>query len=166
MSGPPKSPNFLIKILLTIIFFPCLSAGNFSTILLPILHAFKKYVEYLYRHLFFEDTCTNIRVTFKHVLRRLKNIAPYNFSTHQPIVNLFMDITANGFGKPHTNFGVLLSMYVWVMTVSNMGCWFFSDLEIGARIFYEDVPIETFNLSFESTQNMHNNMVLKLPAQR
>ena len=29
----------------------------------------------------------------------------------------------------------------------------FSDLDVGACIFYENVPIETFNISFESTQN-------------
>ena len=57
-------------------------------------------------------------------------------STPQRIVNLFMDITAKGFGKPHTNFGVLLSMHAWVMTVSKLGCrFFFSDLDVGAYIF-------------------------------
>ena len=29
----------------------------------------------------------------------------------------------------------------------------FSDLDVGACIFYKNVPIETFNISFESTQN-------------
>ena len=31
---------------------------------------------------------------------------------------------------------------------------FFSNLDVGAYIFNEYVPIETFNISFESTQNM------------
>ena len=31
---------------------------------------------------------------------------------------------------------------------------FLSDLDVGACIFYENVSIETFNISFESTQNM------------
>ena len=30
---------------------------------------------------------------------------------------------------------------------------FFNDLDIGAYIFQENVPIETFNVSFESMQN-------------
>ena len=30
---------------------------------------------------------------------------------------------------------------------------FFSDLDLGTCIFKENVPIETFNISFESTQN-------------
>ena len=44
-----------------------------------------------------------------------------------------------------------------------MSTYFFSDLDVGACIVYEYVPIETFNTSFESTQS--KNMVLKLPAQ-
>ena len=39
------------------------------------------------------------------------------------------------------------------MTVSNLGCRFFSDLDVGACIFKDIVPIETFNVSFENTQN-------------
>ncbi len=31
--------------------------------------------------------------------------------------------------------------------------FFLSDLDVGACIFYENMPIETFNISFESTQN-------------
>ena len=31
--------------------------------------------------------------------------------------------------------------------------FFFSDLDVGTCIFYENVPIETFNISIESTQN-------------
>ena len=30
---------------------------------------------------------------------------------------------------------------------------FFSDLDVGAYIFKENVPIETFNIPIESTQN-------------
>ena len=30
---------------------------------------------------------------------------------------------------------------------------FFSDLDVGACIFQEDVPVEIFNISFECTQN-------------
>ena len=39
---------------------------------------------------------------------------------------------------------------------------FFNDLDVGACVFYENVPIETFNLLFECTMN---SMVLKF-AQR
>ena len=61
-----------------------------------------------------------------------------------------MDITANS----HTKFGVLLPMRVWAITISNLGCRFiFSDLDVGAHIFLENVPIEILNKSFESTQN-------------
>ena len=31
--------------------------------------------------------------------------------------------------------------------------WRCSDLDVGACIFYRDVPIQTFNILFESTQN-------------
>ena len=31
----------------------------------------------------------------------------------------------------------------------------FSDLDVGACIFYENVPIGTWHLSFQSTQNKH-----------
>ena len=41
-------------------------------------------------------------------------------------------------------------MQAWVMTVSNLGC---SGRDVGARIFKEISPVETFNISFESTQN-------------
>ena len=43
------------------------------------------------------------------------------------------------FGKPHTNFSVLLSIHTCV-----------NDLDVGACI---NVPVETFNIPFESTQN-------------
>ena len=43
-------------------------------------------------------------------------------------------------------------MHAWVMTVSNYGCRF-SDLDVGACIFQENVPIEISNISIESTQN-------------
>ena len=32
-------------------------------------------------------------------------------------------------------------------------CRFFCELDVGACIFYENVSIETFNISFEGTQN-------------
>ena len=34
------------------------------------------------------------------------------------------------------------------------GADFFCDLDVGTYIFYEIVPIETSNISFEGTQNM------------
>ena len=34
-----------------------------------------------------------------------------------------------------------------------MQIFFVSDLDVGACIFYENEPIETFNTSFRSTQN-------------
>ena len=39
------------------------------------------------------------------------------------------------------------------MVVSNLGAMFFSDLDVGTCIFLENVSIEIFNISFESTQN-------------
>ena len=57
--------------------FSYLCAGNFSTILLLILWAFKWYVECLYRHIFLEDTCTNIKVT-------KKISAPQVWNSHNP----------------------------------------------------------------------------------
>ena len=40
------------------------------------------------------------------------------------------------------------------MTVELWGrLFFFSDLDVGACIFQENVPIETFNISIEITQN-------------
>ena len=63
-----------------------------------------------------------------------------------------MVITAKGFENSHTIFGVLLSMHVSVLTVSNLGCRF-SDLDIGARVFEENMPIETFKKLFQSTLN-------------
>ena len=56
------NPNFL-TFLITITFPPCPCACNFSTILLLILCAFKWCVECLYRHIFLEDACTNIKVS-------------------------------------------------------------------------------------------------------
>ena len=44
------------------------------------------------------------------------------------------------------------------MTVTNMGVKiFFSDLEVGACIFQENMSIETFNISIESTRISSNN---------
>ena len=59
------------------------------------------------------------------VLRCAQNTAPFNFLKSECIVDLFMDITVKGFGKPHTNFGVLLPMHAWAWTVSNLGCMHF-----------------------------------------
>ena len=56
-----KVVTFVFEI--TIVFLPYLCAGNFSIILLLILCAFKWYGECLYRHIFLEDTCTNIKAT-------------------------------------------------------------------------------------------------------
>ena len=57
-------PKYLHHILITVTFFlPCV--GNFSTILLLSLFAFKWYVEYLYRQVFLENTCSNITATQK-----------------------------------------------------------------------------------------------------
>ena len=44
------------------------------------------------------------------------------------------------------------------------GADLFCDLDVGACIFQENMPIETVNTLFESTQN--NNMRIKSPAQR
>ena len=47
------------------------------------------------------------------------NTAPYIFTT-QYLVNLFIDITAMGLGKSHTNFGVLLAKHGLVITVGSL----------------------------------------------
>ena len=62
----PEKSWFLITLLITITPPrppPYLCASNFRTILLLILCAFKWYVECLDKHIFLEDTCTNIKVT-------------------------------------------------------------------------------------------------------
>ena len=41
-----------------------------------------------------------------------------NTSTHTKISSY---ISQTGFGKPHTDFGALLSMHAWVITVSTWG---------------------------------------------
>ena len=42
---------------------------------------------------------------------------------------------------------------------------FFSDLDVGTRIFYDNVLMETFKISFENAQNKQQ-YGIKLPAQR
>ena len=42
-------------------------------------------------------------------------------------------------------------MYAWVVTVELC-----SDLDVGACFLKRNVPIETFNISFECTQNKRN----------
>ena len=95
------------------------------------------------------------------VLRRVQSTAPYNFSTTQHILNMIHGYRATGFEKPYTNFGVLLSMPEW-FTVG------YDCFKLGVQIFLVTlmlVPIETFNISFESTQNnlQYGN---KFPEQR
>ena len=46
-----------------------------------------------------------------------------------------MDITAKGFGKPHTNFDVLLSMHAEFDCGALHIQFFFSDLDVGTCIF-------------------------------
>ena len=59
-----------------------------------------------------------------------------------------------GFAKSQTNFGVVFSMHEWVMTVGLWECrFFFNDLDVGHLASKKKVPIETFNVSFESTKN-------------
>ena len=41
-----------------------------------------------------------------------------------------------------------------------LGCRFFSDFDVGGCIFQENVPIETFSTSFESTPT-RNGMVIR-----
>ena len=64
-----------------------------------------------------------------------------------------INITVIGFGKSHTNFVLLLPMHGWIL-LRVWGCRLLSDHDAGACFFKENVPIETFNISFESTQNM------------
>ena len=83
-------------------------------------------------------------VVIRNVLKKNRDFSGPNFLL--PLVNLIM--LAKGFGDSHTKFGVLLSRRGLDVT----GLFFLSDL-VGACIFQENVPIETFNISFESTQN-------------
>ena len=71
-----------------------------------------------------------------------------------------MDITAKDFGKPH-NFCVVVVVVVVVIhacVIYDSGAlhvllFFLSNFDdVGACIFLEKVSIETFNISFESTQ--------------
>ena len=66
------------------------------------------------------------------ILRYVLKTVPYNFSTQQHLVHPINRYHSKGFGNSQTKFGVLSSMHVWVMTVSNLGC---SDLDVGACIF-------------------------------
>ena len=50
------------------------------------------------------------------VFRRVQNTAPYNSSTPMHSKSTLIHIIPMDFGNPHTNFGVLLSMHVWVMS--------------------------------------------------
>ena len=75
-SKPPKVESTFV---IVITFFSSyLRAGNISSILLHILCAFKLYVECLYRHIFIEDKCTNIKVS-KNIY-----IAPQVWYGHNP----------------------------------------------------------------------------------
>ena len=71
---------------------PYLYIGNFSTILLLIMCAFKSYAECLYRHISLEDTCTNIKVTKKmhpqssSVIIRFTHITAKALVSHTPIL--------------------------------------------------------------------------------
>ena len=70
------------------------------------------------------------------------------------------------FGKPHTNFGVLLSMHAWVMTISNLGCrsvCFCVTLMLVHESSKKMVPTKTSTYYLKAHRS--NNMVLKFPAQ-
>ena len=60
---------------------------------------------------------------------------------------------SDGFGKSRT---ILVFCYPGMGELHLQGFGgvdFFSNLNVGGCIFYENVPIETFNISFESTHN-------------
>ena len=59
----------------------------------------------------------------------------YYFSTAQHLVNLFRDITAEGFGDTYTKFGVLLSTCVGYDCLKLGVQIFFSYFDVGACIF-------------------------------
>ena len=40
-----------------------------------------------------------------------------------------------------------------VLHASNLGTDIFSDFDVGARMFYENMLVESLKISFESTQN-------------
>ena len=73
-------------------------------------------------------------------------------------ISKLMDITAKGFGKPHTSFGVLIHAWMSMTMDLCMSKFFFSDLDVGTCIFYY-VPTGTFNITFECTR-------ISTPAQR
>ena len=43
-------------------------------------------------------------------------------------------------------------MHGWVMNVPNFACRYFSGIDAGAYIFLENLPLEIFNILFESIQ--------------
>ena len=55
--------------------------------------------------------------------------------------------------QPYTIFGHVFNKAAGHVTVSVEGVQFLSDLDIAGCIFQENVLIEIFNISFESTEN-------------
>ena len=84
-------------------FSPFCYAGNFSTTVLLILCAFKSYVECLYRHIFLEDTCTNIKVTKKNL----------HVQRYTVIAHVCMDSKT-----PYLHLSIYLSLYLLFMYLS------------------------------------------------
>ena len=60
------------------------------------------------------------------------NTATSNFSTPCESITYISNLWAV---EINTNFGVLLTMHTWSMTVGLWGSRFFSDLDVGACIF-------------------------------
>ena len=72
-----------------------------------------------------------------------------NFPIPKHLVNLIFTYHSQELWKLTHQVWCLLSMHGWVMTVSRLP----SDLDTGACIFQENMPIEIFNVSLESTQH-------------
>ena len=148
--------------------------------------AFKGYVEYLYCHIFLEDVSTNIKVTkkkmhmesstvithacmdnkppklvsgFPIVFEACSKYDAYNFSTPQHLVNLMgciSQLRALGSNTP-----------IFVIDWSFAHAVFFcvTLMLVHPILRKENVPVETFNTSLESTQNKKQ-FGTKITAQR
>ena len=84
-------------------------------------------------------------------------------------MNRFTYTTAKGFGKSHTNFGVLLSMHAWVMTVGGGGgevedADFFLGTLMLVHVSSKKMCLQRPSTYHLKAHRISNNVVLKLLA--
>ena len=172
-----QSSIFKTKFQFTIIFAPLHCAGNFSSILLLILCAFKWCVECLYRHISFKKI-------HAPTSRSLKKIAPQVWNGHHACIDYITPklvcvfpkhlavISMNGFYCRGAIFLIrsrILDTPFIDACVSydhlNLGCkW--SDLDVGACIFFKKMCLWRHSTHHLKAHRISKNMVLRLPTQR